>query len=259
MRSCSIPGQLYSIDATSVNQGIPYADSFFVMLHYCMKKTVDDSTVMSVHAQIKYKKSVWGVIKGFIEKNTWLGEKLSDFLSFYLSSLSFVSKVFIKIHFKKTSVKFPKKIYKQVKKLPTSIILGLEEFYEALSKQLQTELNLPRPKGRRTRKGSGQPQMATNSLPALPPKQFQHNTETVCQTTTAGSVNSHMVPRATNVGETEKTLQNNRQETFSWVVIFLLISLIAFNVILYVKLWRLDEHQETNDNDFLGHRMEFLR
>ena len=75
MRSCSIPGQLYSIDATSVNQGIPYADSFVVLLHYCMKKTVDDSTVMSVHAQIKYKKSVWGVIKGFIEKNTWLGKK----------------------------------------------------------------------------------------------------------------------------------------------------------------------------------------
>jgi DNA mismatch repair ATPase MutL len=74
MRSCSVPGQLYSIDATSVNQGIPYADSFVVLLHYCMKKTVDDSTVMSVHAQIKYKKSVWGVIKGFIEKNTWLGE-----------------------------------------------------------------------------------------------------------------------------------------------------------------------------------------
>lgn len=74
MRSCSIPGQLYSIDATSVNQGIPYADSFVVLLHYCMKKTVDDSTVMSVHAQIKYKKSVWGVIKGFIEKNTWLGK-----------------------------------------------------------------------------------------------------------------------------------------------------------------------------------------
>lgn len=74
MRSCSIPGQLYSIDATTVNAGIPYADSFCVLTHYCMKRTVDDSTVMSVHAQIKYKKSVWGVIRGFIEKNTWLGE-----------------------------------------------------------------------------------------------------------------------------------------------------------------------------------------
>jgi hypothetical protein len=38
-----------------------------------MKKTIDDSTFMSVHAQIIFKKSVWGVIKGFIEKNTWVG------------------------------------------------------------------------------------------------------------------------------------------------------------------------------------------
>lgn len=29
--------------------------------------------MLSVHAQIKYKKSIWGVVKGFIEKNTWAG------------------------------------------------------------------------------------------------------------------------------------------------------------------------------------------
>lgn len=56
MRSCSKPGLMYSIDGTSENAGIPYADSFSVLLHYCMKRTVDDSTVLSVHAQIKYKK-----------------------------------------------------------------------------------------------------------------------------------------------------------------------------------------------------------
>jgi hypothetical protein len=38
MRTCSKPGQLYSIDATSVNAGIPYADSFYVLLHYCLKR-----------------------------------------------------------------------------------------------------------------------------------------------------------------------------------------------------------------------------
>lgn len=40
MRACSKPGQLYSIDATSVNAGIPYADSFYVLLHYCLKRYV---------------------------------------------------------------------------------------------------------------------------------------------------------------------------------------------------------------------------
>lgn len=40
---------------------------------------------MSVHAQIKYKKSVWGVVKGFIEKNTWVG--LEDFFNSLLKAL----------------------------------------------------------------------------------------------------------------------------------------------------------------------------
>ena len=75
MRSCSIPGQVYSIDATSVNQGIPYADSFVVLLHYCMIRTVGDCTVMSVNAEIEYTKKMWGVIKTFIEKNTWASKK----------------------------------------------------------------------------------------------------------------------------------------------------------------------------------------
>ncbi|XP_067623571.1 protein Aster-B isoform X3 [Eurosta solidaginis] len=73
MRECSKPGELYSIDVTSVNAGIPYADSFNVLMHYCLVRTVDDHTMLSVHAQVKYKKSIWGVVKGFIEKNTWAG------------------------------------------------------------------------------------------------------------------------------------------------------------------------------------------
>ncbi|XP_029407444.2 protein Aster-B isoform X3 [Bactrocera dorsalis] len=73
IRDCSKPGELYSIDVTSVNAGIPYADSFSVLMHYCLMRTVDDHTMLSVHAQIKYKKSIWGVVKGFIEKNTWAG------------------------------------------------------------------------------------------------------------------------------------------------------------------------------------------
>lgn len=41
--------------------------------------------MLSVHAQIKYKKSIWGVVKGFIEKNTWAG--LDDFYTSLLHSL----------------------------------------------------------------------------------------------------------------------------------------------------------------------------
>uniref|UniRef100_A0A182JL53 Uncharacterized protein n=1 Tax=Anopheles atroparvus TaxID=41427 RepID=A0A182JL53_ANOAO len=85
MRKCSLPGQLYSIDVTAVQGGIPYADSFYVTQHYCMSRTVDNHTVFSVHAQVHYRKSIFGFVKGFIEKNTWVG--LEDFYTSLLRNL----------------------------------------------------------------------------------------------------------------------------------------------------------------------------
>ncbi|XP_021923999.1 GRAM domain-containing protein 1B-like isoform X2 [Zootermopsis nevadensis] len=79
MLPCSKPGELYAIDSDSVNSGIPYADSFYITSHYCMSRTADNESCLAVYAQIKYKKSVWGLIKSFIEKNTWSG--LEDFYS----------------------------------------------------------------------------------------------------------------------------------------------------------------------------------
>lgn len=167
-----------------------------------MKRTVDDSTVMSVHAAVKYKKSVWGVIKGFIEKNTWL---------------------------------------------------GLEEFYESLSKALMTEYNLPpaKSKSRRTRKGSAQPQATSSLQQALPAKHHE------------GAVMNPSMPvkhkRERHVRpEAEGASRDKRQEIMSWIVVLLLIALIAFNVILYVKLWKIDEVQH-EDFDFSFNKLEFLR
>lgn len=169
-----------------------------------MKRTVDDSTVMSVHAQIKYKKSVWGVIKGFIEKNTWL---------------------------------------------------GLEEFYEALSKALMAEYCLPPAKAKSRRKGKNSSlplQMASNSQPALPAKPHE-----------MGDVMQHPVPmrrhgtrQTMKVAEEEKATRSSKQEKMSWIVIILLAALIAFNVILYVKLWKIDGHHE---EESLYSKLEFLR
>ncbi|XP_017116691.1 protein Aster-B isoform X10 [Drosophila elegans] len=84
-RECSKPGELYSIDVNSINAGIPYADSFSVLIHFCLARTVDDHTMLSIHTQIKYKKSIWGVVKGFIEKNTWAG--VEDFFGAQLHAL----------------------------------------------------------------------------------------------------------------------------------------------------------------------------
>lgn len=48
-------------------------------------RTVDDYTMLSVYVQIKYIKTVWGVIKGFIEKNAWCG--LENFYKDLLKAL----------------------------------------------------------------------------------------------------------------------------------------------------------------------------
>lgn len=51
---------------------------------FCFR-TVDDHTMLSVYVEIKYTKSVWGVIKGFIDKNAWAG--LENFYRDLLKSL----------------------------------------------------------------------------------------------------------------------------------------------------------------------------
>lgn len=76
---CSKPGHLYSIDVETVNAGIPYADSFYVVVHYCLEKITEMETQLIVYAQIKYKKNVWSFAKGIIEKNCWQG--LEEFYS----------------------------------------------------------------------------------------------------------------------------------------------------------------------------------
>lgn len=64
MLPCSKAGYLYSIDIETINAGVPYADSFVVQAHYCLKKVSETNSSLNIYAQIKYKKSVWGLVKG---------------------------------------------------------------------------------------------------------------------------------------------------------------------------------------------------
>ncbi|XP_001360377.4 protein Aster-B [Drosophila pseudoobscura] len=73
LRDCTRPGQLYSIDATSVNADIPYADSFMVAMHLCLRGTPEGHTKILVLAQVKIVKPVWAVVQSFIEKHTYAG------------------------------------------------------------------------------------------------------------------------------------------------------------------------------------------
>lgn len=63
MLPCSKPGELYAVDACSVNVGVPYADSFYVSTHHCLSRTSDTETCLAVYAEVKYKKYVWPLVK----------------------------------------------------------------------------------------------------------------------------------------------------------------------------------------------------
>ncbi|KNC28300.1 hypothetical protein FF38_13992 [Lucilia cuprina] len=183
MRDCSKPGELYSIDINNVNAGIPYADSFSVLVHYCLVKTVDDHTMLSVHAQIKYKKSIWGVVKGFIEKNTWA---------------------------------------------------GLDDFYTSLLHSLQSETCIPpaKGKGRRPRRGTATQIRPLEEMPIMPTKPEPADHSGIAQTiSTRHPIDSPVVA----VEATTK---------FRWLSLFVLVLLcflIIVNVILLLKLWKLEE------------------
>jgi len=79
MHQDSQPGRQYIIDVEVANNGIPYADSFYVTVHFYLSKVSDTESRLSVIGNIKYRKTVWGLVKTFIEKNTWSG--LEDFYS----------------------------------------------------------------------------------------------------------------------------------------------------------------------------------
>lgn len=72
MLPCSKPGQLYAIDIETVNAGIPYADSFYVVVHYCLERISNMETQLIVYAQVKYKKNVWVKSKNFFRNHSIL-------------------------------------------------------------------------------------------------------------------------------------------------------------------------------------------
>lgn len=71
VRQCSKPGTLYSIDVRAENKGVPYAESFNVFMHYCLEATMENQTKVLVFAEVRYIKSVWAVVRSFIESHTY--------------------------------------------------------------------------------------------------------------------------------------------------------------------------------------------
>lgn len=69
----SKPGEAYVVEFEATNSGIPYADAFSIASHYCLRKEDENKTRIGVWGNIKYKKTLWGLIKTMIEKNSYSG------------------------------------------------------------------------------------------------------------------------------------------------------------------------------------------
>lgn len=64
MLPCSKPGEIYAIEIEACNAGVPYAEAFYISTHYCLTRGADPGTsTIAVYCQIKYRKSVWGLVK----------------------------------------------------------------------------------------------------------------------------------------------------------------------------------------------------
>ncbi|XP_021003694.1 protein Aster-B [Parasteatoda tepidariorum] len=81
----SKPGQVYTVDCDVVNTGIPYSDAFTVKSVYCLTSVSKRETRLRISGCVRYKKSVWGLVKSLIEKSAMQG--LADFATDLASAL----------------------------------------------------------------------------------------------------------------------------------------------------------------------------
>ncbi|CAF0951180.1 unnamed protein product [Adineta steineri] len=66
---CELSKSHYIIDTEVRNEGIKYADTFFVASRYCIVQIGANKSHLKVTCEVRYVKSVMMIIKSFIEKN----------------------------------------------------------------------------------------------------------------------------------------------------------------------------------------------
>ncbi|BFZ25473.1 hypothetical protein BsWGS_28512 [Bradybaena similaris] len=73
----SRPGRIYHVDCECCNGGIPYADSFYAVLRYCLTRVTPTKCRVVVTGEVRYKKPVMGMFRGMIDKSAVNG--LTDY------------------------------------------------------------------------------------------------------------------------------------------------------------------------------------
>ncbi|CAL8336620.1 unnamed protein product [Gadus morhua 'NCC'] len=69
----SSQGHCYVVDSEVITSGIPYQDYFYTIHRYCLTSLGKNKSRIRVSSDICYRKQPWSLVKALIEKNTWSG------------------------------------------------------------------------------------------------------------------------------------------------------------------------------------------
>uniref|UniRef100_A0AAY4A7S3 VASt domain-containing protein n=1 Tax=Denticeps clupeoides TaxID=299321 RepID=A0AAY4A7S3_9TELE len=66
-------GECYIIDAEVIAHDVPYHDYFYTLNRYMLTRVAKNKCRLRVSTELRYRKQPWGLVKGFIERNSWSG------------------------------------------------------------------------------------------------------------------------------------------------------------------------------------------
>ncbi|XP_033968527.1 protein Aster-A isoform X2 [Trematomus bernacchii] len=69
----SARGECFVVDSEVITSGIPYQDYFYTVHRYCLTSMNKNKSRLRVSSDICYRKQPWSLVKALIEKNTWSG------------------------------------------------------------------------------------------------------------------------------------------------------------------------------------------
>ncbi|XP_074508760.1 protein Aster-A isoform X4 [Sebastes fasciatus] len=69
----SAKGECFVVDSEVITSGIPYQDYFYTVHRYCLTSINKHKSRLRVSSAICYRKQPWSLVKALIEKNTWSG------------------------------------------------------------------------------------------------------------------------------------------------------------------------------------------
>ncbi|XP_070699638.1 protein Aster-B-like [Pempheris klunzingeri] len=90
--SASQENECYIIDAEVIAHDVPYHDYFYTLNRYMLTRAAKNKCRLRVSTELRYRKQPWGLVKGFIERNSWSGlDEYFKHLELELNKLDVVS------------------------------------------------------------------------------------------------------------------------------------------------------------------------